>query len=228
MALPARAHSLAQSGLLWGLECCVGPAGPSPQSLVTITRRERAGYSVSDTVLPTIALDQHLHVSVSDVYFVWRVSRVSHQPSSPRRPGKTEGEDRAGSSGDHILAAVSQALRPGPATDTKYIGEQSVRSHCYRPDINMSAKMKRPKNPTIQNFLPPTGVRTVSDSSKQPSLSLNDFINNNRIPRVSINATSQLCVNQDARSFPYMRVSTMSVLCKILSSYVENQFSDNT
>ena len=72
----------------------------------------------------------------------------------------------------------------------------------------MSAKMKRPKNPTIQNFLPPTGVRTVSDSSKQPSLSLNDFINNNRIPRVSINATSQLCVNQDARSFPYMRVST--------------------
>jgi hypothetical protein len=75
-------------------------------------------------------------------------------------------------------------------------------------------RMKRPKNPTIQNFLPPTGGRTppaAADSITKSSLSLNDFINNNRIPRVSINATSQLCVNQDARSFPYMRVGKLEV-----------------
>ena len=187
------------------------PRAPCRRTLVTITRRERAGYSVSDTVLLTIARDQHTHVSLPDLYFVSRVSRVSHHPTPPTQPEKTVGEDRAGSSGEHILAAVSQAQ--AYHSNTKYIGEQSVRSHCYRPDINMSAKMKRPKNPTIQNFLPPTGVRTVIDSSK-PSLSLNDFINNNRIPRVSINATSQLCVNQDARSFPYMRVSTyINILC---------------
>ena len=53
-----------------GLECAVlDPRAPCRRTLVTITRRERAGYSVSDTVLLTIALDQHPHVSVSSLYF---------------------------------------------------------------------------------------------------------------------------------------------------------------
>ena len=147
---------LSQSGPWWPV-CWCGVSDPraespvSSQSLVTITRRERAGYSVSDTVLLTIARDQHTHVSLPDLYFVSRVSRVSHHPTPPTQPEKTVGEDRAGSSGEHILAAVSQAQ--AYHSNTKYIGEQSVRSQCYRQaghqHVSQNEKTKEPNNPEL-------------------------------------------------------------------------------
>lgn len=64
-----------------------------------------------------------------------------------------------------------------------------------------SGKSKRHRNPKIDQL--------SSLNTNIVSLDMSDLVNNNRnIPRVSINSTSQLCLSQDARIFPYMQVGT--------------------
>ena len=61
---------------------------------------------------------------------------------------------------------------------------------------------QRPRNPTIQNFLPKSIDQAVSDNSKVRTPGMT--------PCVSINTTSQLCLNKDAREFPFMQVGSQS------------------
>jgi len=75
----------------------------------------------------------------------------------------------------------------------------------------MSAARQRRPNPTIQNFLPSTRYISVVKNNTNSSVNLNDMISNNRIPRVSVKTTSQLCVTRNAKIFPYMRVGRLEV-----------------
>ena len=64
-----------------------------------------------------------------------------------------------------------------------------------------SGKSKRHRNPKFDQL--------SSLNTNIASVDMSDLVNNNRnIPRVSINSTSQLCLSQDARIFPYMQVCT--------------------
>ena len=76
-----------------------------------------------------------------------------------------------------------------------------------------SGKSKRHKNLKVENLSPlnSNGGRNVSD-----------LVNNNRnIPRVSINSTSQLCLGQDSRVFPYMQVYPFYSLLFTLLKWTE-------
>jgi len=82
----------------------------------------------------------------------------------------------------------------------------------------MSSPRQRRPNPTIQNFLPSTRYISVVKNSSNSSVNLNEMINNNRsIPRVSVKTTSQLCVTRNAKTFPYMRVSSDILSTHLLS-----------
>ena len=75
-----------------------------------------------------------------------------------------------------------------------------------------TVKSKRPKNPTIENFLP------IAKNSDYLNNNKNTINNSSRVtPCVSINATSQLCLNKASREFPYMQVRYSSQLfCRSL------------
>ena len=66
----------------------------------------------------------------------------------------------------------------------------------------LSGKSKRHRNSKIDQLSPLNTNIGSRDTS--------DLVNNNRnIPHVSINSTSQLCLSQDARIFPYMQVGAI-------------------
>ena len=80
----------------------------------------------------------------------------------------------------------------------------------------MSSVPKTKPGARHQNMTPVTRAGPVPPApAPAPALQmspgeqlLSDLLNNNRaIPRVSIKSTAQLCLNQEARVFPYMEVS---------------------
>ena len=93
-------------------------------------------------------------------------------------------------------------------------------------NYNSCYKTKRPKTPTIQSFLPNPnrvlnkknnvgGQSVIKGASIVPKTMVLSNVNSggsggssmrHMTPRVSIKATSQLCINQQSRNFPFMEV----------------------
>jgi len=98
-------------------------------------------------------------------------------------------------------------------------------------NYNSCYKTKRPKTPTIQSFLPNQnrvlnkknnvgGQSVIKGASIVPKSMVLSNVNSggsggssmrHMTPRVSIKATSQLCINQQSRNFPFMEVGKLEV-----------------
>ena len=76
------------------------------------------------------------------------------------------------------------------------------------PKTKPGARQQNMTPVTRAGPVPPAPAPAPTQQMSPGEQLLSDLLNNNRaIPRVSIKSTAQLCLNQEARVFPYMEVS---------------------